>query len=95
MKQCVIVDRARPLYQADHYAGHKKVAGGHAPQAPLIYHAYNTVIYSTHTSMYNVSSCNLSHLVEREHCRQFIYQAQAVLIEKNRSLCSNIYSFKS
>ena len=44
----VIVDRARPLYQADHYRWYKKSHGwrrGHAPTAPLIYHAYYYFYY--------------------------------------------------
>ena len=44
----VIVDPARPLYQADHYRWYKKSHGwrrGHAPTAPLIYHAYYYFYY--------------------------------------------------
>ena len=47
----VIVDRARPLYQADHYRWYKKSHGwrrGHAPTAPLIYHAYYYFYYRWH-----------------------------------------------
>ena len=48
LKQRVIVDPARPLYQADHYRWYKKSHGwrrGHAPMAPLIYHAYYYFYY--------------------------------------------------
>ena len=62
LKQCVIVDRARPLYQADHYRWYKKSHGwrrGHAPTAPLIYHAYYYFYYHYYYQVPLHLKCNI------------------------------------
>ena len=62
LKQCVIVEPARPLYQADHYRWYKKSHGwrrGHAPTAPLIYHAYYYFYYHYYYQVPLHLKCNI------------------------------------